>query len=131
MYTGSNTPNTSGTAQTVEVIARTWATQGTEKNSVNHTERQLDTWLTSQGDDFLRRITAMELHSRYSACTNCTDVLIGLRRKLPSAVLVFHWRDLYVPKDDSPSRRRQVSQTAAAYLSELEKVGWRLTGRRS
>jgi hypothetical protein len=133
VYTANNVVNATGSQQAVEVIARTWATGGNEmwQSNTSHTENQFDVWLRHQGSAFLSRIIAIELHSHYSPCSSCVDVLRGIRSSVDqSAVLSFGWKEWYQPHPNFNSPNRQASQTTVRDIINLEAADWRTSGPR-
>jgi hypothetical protein len=145
VYTGTNVANTTGAPQQVDVIARTWASGGNEnwQSNTSHTENQLLVWLNSQSSGLLNRIVAVELHSKLSPCSTCTDLLKGLsgileanrsrggQPPLPRAVLSLAWDEWYVPTtSEFHQYNRDVTRTTIPDVIKLETAGWRTSGPR-
>jgi hypothetical protein len=103
-----------------------------------------DEFLRAQGKAFQARVVAIEINSTYSACSNCTSVLIGIREmldkerapidpktpsgpKIAPAALTFSYSKLYVPDEKHNASSRQAGQTTPSNLSDLRKARWYLS----
>jgi hypothetical protein len=139
VYTSSNVRNDTGVATQTDILTRSWATGGNDPHqaNTNHTENQLAFWLDQQGEGFLARVIGIEMHSTYSPCSTCVDVLRGIRGTLdghrgenPPASLMISWQQWYGPAAHQASPRRQATQTTVQDIINLERARWRTSGPR-
>jgi hypothetical protein len=120
-----------------EVVVRTWAIGGRPDKGSNasHTENQFQLWFAAQGDDFFRRITAIELRSGFSPCGDCTRLLVGIAHLIddkrppgsPGVPKVLFWDTLY-GKEEEGKEPGPAAATFQRHIQSLGAAGWIVHG---
>lgn len=116
--------------QTVELV--TWNTSNinTPGNS-SHAEHQFVAWMNGQSNDFLRRITTIELNLKpLSPCSNCSDDLRKMLKKIATVRdepfgkgdARLYWLKLY----KGLPRTNGIARTTSQNVYELNKAGWKI-----
>ena len=117
-----------------EVVVRSWAIGGKPDHGSNasHTETQFYHWLKAQGEEFHRRITAIELRSALSPCGDCTTLLTGISklvRNRPAGErgpsLIVFWDTVYGNEEGDVGPAAATFRRHVVYLGD---AGWIVHG---